>query len=67
MNCNRRSCINEYSKLRRNRKNKILDANINLNILYAVLREFSIVLIIYSSIVVRRYVPLDQKGGVLRK
>jgi hypothetical protein len=52
MNCNRRSYINEYSKLRRNQKNKILDANINLNILYAVLRELSIILIIYSSIIV---------------
>jgi hypothetical protein len=52
MNCNRRSCINEYFKLRRNRENKILDANINLNILYAVLRKLSIVLIIYSSVIV---------------
>jgi hypothetical protein len=50
MNCNRGSCINEYSKLRRNRENKILNANINLepcnpdneliNAFYAFEKEF---------------------------
>jgi hypothetical protein len=52
MNCNRRSCIDEYSRLRRNRENRILDANIDLNILHAVLRELCTVLIIYPFVIV---------------